>query len=174
MELFVSGQLTTHEAVAEQLRVSLGAVQKQSHKFGWVEARKRRVEQLVARVAELPPLQVERSKEGLEEIAKLQEQLAKSLLASAVKMQEVRDHAIDVENGLLTRLASIDPGAHRDGLQERLACVQSLEQSLSENLRVLAGLPHPDKMPRQLQRQAMPEPIPFKEPDRRVETAQPL
>lgn len=144
--MFVSGQLPTIEAVREHLGVSLYAVENQARMNKWMEARDHRVSQLIARVSELPPLSVERSREGLEEIAKLQEELAKSLIGSASRLQAIRDNAAAVADSLIARLASIDPGANREGIESRLASVMAVSDSLSEQLRILAGLPDPDKV----------------------------
>ena len=156
MEMFVSGQLTTQEAVAEHLGVSIHNVINHSRKHNWAEARKRRAEQLIARVAELPSLAIERSKEGLEEIGKMQEELAKSLIGHASLMISARNNAISVCEQLCNRISEVDPGASRDSLIARLECVKGVAESFSDHLRILAGMANPDKAQRQQQTKPQP------------------
>jgi hypothetical protein len=146
MRRFCAGDLASYEAVAAAYGVSIQAVNLQAQKHGWQGARALHVQRVMDQCRQGTIMQG-RGEEEAEKLRSTQDQIAAALLAFAQTMQAQAAQSLTATGLLTERLASMGSNADSRDMTQRLASVSAVHLNLVESLRVLAGIPHPDKGP---------------------------
>lgn len=159
MRGFVNGELSTLQAVAEYLGTGFNTVREKAKREGWFEARNKAVQAVLARVGECDGVAVVKKAEDLASIASAQADLATWVLNHGKAMSSQAEAVAALVQSQAMRVAELEPKQEGAEMVRRMAALNTVHCSLVDTIRVLAGLPHPDRQPRQ----AIAKPKPVKE-----------
>jgi hypothetical protein len=149
LNLFVNGELGTFQAVADHLGVNLHTVIRRAKAESWKDLRTRQVKRLLDMARTGDGVVVRKTEEELEELGKAQASVARLAISHASKMQDQADHVLTSILTVSDRVAMAKDETNTGELTRRLTALASVHAGLVETIRVLAGLPHPDKAQRQ-------------------------
>jgi hypothetical protein len=149
MRLFVGGELGSWQAVADHMGVDCRTVARKAAKEDWLSLRKAQVQRLMDMARTGDGLVVRKKGEDLEELGQSQISIAQRAVNHAGKMQDQADHVLTSILTVSDRIALAKDETDTGELTRRLTALASVHAGLVETIRVLAGLPHPDKVQRQ-------------------------
>lgn len=146
MKLFVGGELGTWQAVADHLGVDYRTVARKAAKEDWLGLRKAQVQRLMDMVKSGEGLSIERKEKDAESLAQVQAEVAASLLAHAKTMQ-AQANAVSTSVQVVSDRLALARDTDTDSISRRLLALSQVHETLVDSIRVLAGIPHPDKGP---------------------------
>lgn len=144
MKLFVGGELGTWQAVADHLGVDYRTVARKAAKEDWLGLRKAQVQRLLDMARSGEGLSIERREKDAESLAQAQAEVAASLLAHAKTMQ-TQAIAVSTSVQVVSDRLALARDTDTDSISRRLLALSQVHETLVESIRVLAGIPHPDK-----------------------------
>lgn len=149
MRGFVNGELATLQAVAEYLGTGFNTVREKAKREGWFEARNKAVQAVLAKVGECDGVAVVKKAEDLASIASAQADLATWVLNHGKAMSSQAEAVAALVQSQAMRVAELEPKQEGAEMVRRMSALNTVHCSLVDTIRVLAGLPHPDRQPRQ-------------------------
>lgn len=169
MQHYVMGKVSCVDDVAEYIGCSISRVRAKAQAEGWTKMRDEYAAKLKEHVQQMPRMEWEIGKEELERLGGIQVTLADKTFVLGHSSASVIEQATAAIEGLILRL----PESQSDAaslIATKLNALVSVRSVFLSELRILAGLPDPDKVrptpksspaqdqPKQTQPKARPEP----------------
>lgn len=153
---YVSGELTTYQAVADCYGINHANVYTRAKREKWQDLRSARMEKLKAMAGEGMAHSLTPTGNQVADLASVQTDLARSVLAHGSALAAtLPDLLMDVAK-VRAKLVGAMPETDTSHLAARLSALVGAMTETVDTVRVLAGIPHPDKAKPKAQTEAEP------------------
>jgi hypothetical protein len=148
MRRYVSAELPSLDHVARHLGCHRSAVARRAAAGDWRRLRREHGQRIETTVRDMGPMVGSRTVVGDTALATAQTAIGTALMAHAQTVLPQLSQLMSGISDAAARLSSAGTETDTDRLARRLTALSSAHAQTIDSLRVLAGLPHPDKAPR--------------------------